>query len=114
MMSETLHDVVNRENIHGYRRLLSEHQLFLGELRKLITIRLYENPEEKRIEFDQSHFIHTPKQAGPYRPSTPWASNETRALSDALSTLTVDYRSAVQMNERPDDSWLVENEHFTR
>jgi len=99
-------------HVHGVRRLVSEHQFFVGELSQRITLRLYESPERDWIEYEQSHFIRTPLQADPYRTSTPWGDDALYALNFAAFGITQWYDQAVREGHQPNDSWLVPNPRF--
>ena len=109
----TLHQsALEMAHVHGVRRLVSEHQFFVGELSPRITVRLYESQERDRIEYEQSHFIRTPLQADAYQTSTPWGDDALYALNLAAFGITQWYDQAVREGHQPNDSWLVPNPRF--
>jgi hypothetical protein len=108
----TLESALENEHIHGARRFLSAHQFFIGELTPRITVRLYRSLETNLIEYEQSHFIHTPLQATAYQPSTPFGDDEGDALHLAGFGLAQWYEPAIREGHKPNDSWLEQNPHF--
>lgn len=75
-----------------------------------IQVVLSINPARGGYNFHLSHFIHTPKQIGPYRPSRPWGDDEAYALRLAITAITQHYKDAVNAGLAPSKSWLVKNE----
>jgi hypothetical protein len=108
----TVESALENQHIHGTRRFLSEHHFFVGRLTQRITIRLYRSLERNWIEYDQSHFIHTPVQIDAYQPSTPFGDDEGEALHTVVFSLTQWYEQAVREGHEPNDSWLEKNPHF--
>ena len=108
-----IHDALNDDLVNEPRRLLGEYQFHLGTLTPLITIKLYQMIGREGMYFEQSHFIHTPMQGGPYMTSRPWNDSEEAALRQAVTGLTMHYTEAVQNGHAPSDSWLVPNEDFS-
>lgn len=104
--------VMSDEIIEEPRKLLSEYQFMLRGLSKMITIRLYEYIKTGKVGFEQSHFIHTPVQAGPYITDVVGGDEETNVIQRAVSTLTRFYKDAVREGHQPDDSWLKINKNF--
>lgn len=102
----------NEEPIANARKLISEYKFNLGELSTTITIRLYKLINNHQVAFEQSHFIHTPTQVGPYITSRPYNDNESSALRQAITGFTQYYDAAVREGHQPNDSWLKVNEHF--
>jgi hypothetical protein len=104
--------VMNDEIIEEPRKLLSEYQFTLRGLSKMITIRLYEYIKTGKVGFEQSHYMHTPVQAGPYITDVTGGDDETNVIQRAVTTLTRFYNDAVREGHKPDDSWLKINENF--
>ncbi len=103
------------EAIQGSWKLLSEYKFKLKELTPIITIRLYKCMGDNvadAIFFEQSHYIHTPVQAGSYITSRPRGDNEAYALHLAVDTLVRYYNDAVSQGHKPSDEWLVLNKDF--
>jgi hypothetical protein len=95
-------------------KLIGEYKFCLGNLTPEITIRLYAPYHGTGIGFEQSHFIHTPEQGGPYETSRPWNDNIYAALNQVIHGLTFHYLSSVRNGHTPDDSWLVPNPNFKK
>ena len=108
----TWQSALDSSAIHDSRRFLSEFDFSLGKLSTRIRVRLYAHVDRPLIEYDLSHFIHTPIQAGPYQPSTPFGDDEGDALHQAVFGLTHNYNAAVNAGHTPSESWLVENPDF--
>lgn len=75
-----------------------------------IQIILSVNPAMGGFNFYLSHFIHTPKQIGPYHPSRPWGDNQAYALHLAATAITQHYRDAIKAGFASSAKWLVPNE----
>jgi hypothetical protein len=76
-----------------------------------IQIVLSVNPARGGFNFHLSHFIHTPKQIGPYYPSRPWGDDQAYALHLAVTAITQYYKEAINAGLAPSAKWLVPNEH---
>lgn len=76
------------------------------EIRVVLSI----NPARGGYNFHLSHFIHTPKQIGPYLPSRPWGDDEAYALRLAVTAITQYYSDAVKAGIAPCSEWLIANE----
>lgn len=74
-----------------------------------IRIVLLVNPLRGGFNFHVSHSIHTPKQLGPYHPSTAWGDYEAYALHQAVTSITQHYSEAVAGGLEPSPDWLIEN-----
>lgn len=111
-MNHTIESLLDHPTISNGRRFLSEYQFHLGTLTPIVTIRLYENLNNGRVDFEQSHYIKPPKHGGPYMTNANSGDDEYDALRRALNTLTTNYDGAVRSEEEPNDSWLVPNEHW--
>lgn len=103
---------VDSELINMPRKLVGEYKFYLGNLTPEITIRLYAPFNGTGIQFEQSHFIHTPVQADAYETSRPWNDNVGAAINQVIFGLIEHYRAAVKNGHTPDDSWLVPNLKF--
>lgn len=113
-MGWDIKSALSDEIIHNPRKLLSEYQFTLRDLSPTIAIRLYELIGADGVIFEQSHYIHTPMQAGPYQPSRPWGDDEAYALHLAVTSLTQYYNDAVRQGHSPKGPWLIPNETFGR
>jgi hypothetical protein len=112
-MSHTVEDsLLGNEYIGNARKFLAEYNFTVGDLETVITIRLYQDLDGRSVHFRQSHFIHTPTQAGPYRTSRPWNDDEGAALNQAVTSITQYYGEAVKAGHEPKESWLVPNQYF--
>lgn len=94
------------------KNLILEHQFTLEGIPRTITIRFYDDPDIGGVSFEQSHYIQTPLQIGPYRTSRPWNDNFDLAFHQALSGFKQYYNIAIKEGHVPSESWLVENERF--
>lgn len=111
-MAWTIESAMSDELIENPRKLISEYQFTLRDLSPVITICLYKPLRGEGIEFEQSHYIHTPTQIGPYITSRPWGDDEAYALHLAITSITQYYNDAIRRGYTPDNSWLIPNEHF--
>ena len=111
-MPWTIESALENELIQNQRKLLSEYKFELGEIPVEITIRMYQQLKGNKVEFTQSHFIHTPKQAGPYKTSIPIKDYEAEALHQVVSAFSNYYSQAVSAGCKPSPSWLIKNEEF--
>ena len=59
------------------------------------------------FQYSISHYLHTPIQAGPYMPSSPFSYSAELTLRKAITDLVAFYKSAIHEGHAPDDSWLV-------
>ncbi|AFH91925.1 hypothetical protein ACU7RR_002342 [Providencia stuartii] len=57
--------------------------------------------------FKLSHYINTPQQAGPYRPSRQWGDDKAYALHQAVSAITDYYDMAIENGDKPSAEWLI-------
>jgi hypothetical protein len=96
------------------RRPLNEYQFTVGELKTVIIVRTYEETMGGGYIFEQSHFIKTPLQIGPYQTSKPWGDYEAYAVHQAISGITEWYRDAVEAGHAPSESWLIPNKRFVK
>lgn len=94
------------------KKLINEHQFTLEGIPCTITIRFYDDPAIDGVTFEQSHYIHTPLQIGPYRTSRPWNDNYDSAFHQALSGFELYYDAAIKKGFVPSKEWLVENKRF--
>jgi len=108
-------DTLKRSTASSAERFVDEVRFRL-EGSPVITIRVYEDLLEERAEmkylFDQSHFIQTPGQAGPYTTSRRWAESPDLAIKAAISTITAYYDPAVRDGKTPVDEWFKPNSRF--
>jgi hypothetical protein len=109
---EVLARYVDSGLINMPRKLVGEYGFYLGDLTPEITIKLYASFHDTSIQFEQSHFIHTPVQAGAYQTSRPWNDNVSAAINQVIHGLTDHYQAAVKNGHTPEDSWLVPNPKF--
>ena len=111
-MAWTIEAALKDEAVEGPVQFISEFKFFLKNIPVEITIRLYRPLFGTGVLFKQSHFIHTPEQAGAYRTSRPWNDYEASALSQAIDGLTSYYNAAVLKGHEPSADWLEPNSDF--
>ncbi len=100
-------------NVVEPKMVIGEYHFRVGELKTPIAVKLYRHPGDKRVFFMLSHFIHTPSQPPPRRPSVECADTEALALDLAVTfTMAAQYELAVEEGHKPDESWLVPNEDY--
>ena len=58
-------------------------------------------------QFERSHAIHTPTQAGPYWPSRDFDDDPAYAMHRAIESFVHYYRDAVRAGHTPDADWLI-------
>lgn len=90
----------------------SQYTFQLKGIPVTITVRLYRREARGPVWFEQSHWIKTPEQIGPYRTSRPFNDDEASALQQAVTGLTQFYSMAVKAGHEPSNAWLVENKNF--
>lgn len=71
-----------------------------------ISVMLSINPLRGGFNFKLSHYIKTPSQIGPYRPSRPWGDSKDYALNLAISAITQYYKEAIKEGYVPSNEWL--------
>jgi hypothetical protein len=98
--------------IENLRRVVNGYQFNLRGTSIVITVNLKEIKKTGKFVFKQSHFIHTPVQAGPYETGHSWGNGEKETLDNALRTFTMFYGDAVIAGHKPNDSWLIFNEKY--
>jgi len=109
----TIEDALTEKSVHEAWRLHSEYRVSVGELTQQVRIRIWKGCKgASNYCYTQSHYVHTPLQAGPYRSNAIFADDEASALQLAVRSLTTFYDEAVGANRQPDDSWLVPNNYF--
>jgi hypothetical protein len=102
----------NYPEVEGAAFVVGEYRFRLKGIAMTITLRFLKDIETGIVSFEQSHYIHTPTQMGPYITSRPSNDDETRALNQALFGFRNHYEGAVAAGHVPNDSWLVPNEDF--
>lgn len=88
---------------------IGSYAIRVGTLKTLVFIELRRLLNSDHIEFNVSHSIHTPVQAGPYRTSRTFEDDAAYALHRAVDGLTTYYRQAVSAGHTPQESWLVKD-----
>lgn len=111
-MAWTQKEIFRDPAITRAKKLISEYRFELDKIPIEITIRLYEGYSGNGVGFEQSHFIHTPTQIGPYKTSCPCDDTESSALHQAVRGFLTYYNEAVKEGHTPDESWLVQNNNF--
>lgn len=104
--------ILDCEYLEDPRRILSTYDFRLGNLPQRITIRLYWNISKRRVELEQSHFLHSPAQFGPYVADSAYGHSEEDALLEAVKPFTTFYEYAIREGHTPEEAWLVPNESF--
>ena len=112
MIETTTDSVLDRNYVVNPRRLLSTYDFRLGTLPQTITIRLFWGISSRRVESQQSHFLQTPAQHGPYTAEPSHGENEDEALRNAVAPLIAFYEYAILEGFKPEDTWLVPNKSF--
>lgn len=112
-MTCTINDVLSDEAIERTSECTSNkgkvYSLWLKGISTEIQITLSQDSARGGYKFHLSHFIHTPGQAAPYCPSSPWSNNDVYALRLAVTAITQYYNQAVGEGRSPSSNWLVEN-----
>lgn len=101
VLKDDLVKVVNRDDSRGI------YEVRIGDLETVITIKLGRNLDSQETEFNVSHAMKTPTQAGPYRTSIPFADDPPYALHRAITGLTQHYREGIEAGHTPNEGWLV-------
>jgi hypothetical protein len=108
----SIDEILSDDSFENVKIYIREISFNLKELSPVIKIRLYKQPNDQRVFFEQSHFLDTPIQADPYRTSTPFADDEEGALRHAVRTFMDFFPAAVEQGHKPSDEWLVPNSDF--
>ncbi len=103
--------------IEGYE-VVKEVKFYLDGLSTAIKIKVSKvhipsnSSLDGKYQYELSHHIHTPTQAGPYMTSRPWGDTIENAISDAISGLEMYRSAAISAGHVPSDAWLVLNEDY--
>lgn len=111
-MAWTVDDVLIKKNVRDARIYTREVSFRLGELRSKIHIRLYRQPGDREVYFEQSHFIRIPEKVSAYVPNRNSDLDEAYALSLAMEPFLHLYDAAVKQGLEPSETWLLANEDF--
>lgn len=108
-MAYTFDDVLDDDLVTVVERddEMGEFVVRIGGLETPVTIMLERLKNNERTNFQLSHVINTPEQAGPYRTSLPFGDRPEYALKKAITGLTMYYRQAVEKGHEPSEDWLV-------
>jgi hypothetical protein len=113
-MPQSIESAFKHEHVSDVLQFISEYTFILGDLRPVITIRLYRPiTGERVVAFRQSHYISTPAQAGPYMTSRPWNDTEEAAINQVVHAMNDYYDQAIRAGHAPDESWLTPSPDFT-
>jgi hypothetical protein len=94
------------EHVKSKRRLAMEYRFRIENLEPDVRVKVWENLDEKAgyaYEYSQSHYIQTPKLAGPYMSSRTFGDTVEQLFDDAVSGFETFY---------DEGAWLVPNEDF--
>ena len=105
-MPWTIDEALNDEAIERIERTNSGYSFWLKGIPIEVSVVLSINPVRGGYNFNLSHFIKTPSQAGPYRPGRPWGDDEAYALHLAVTAITQYYNQAVKEGHSPSEEWL--------
>lgn len=106
-MPWSIDEALNDEAIEKTELTQSGYSFWLRGIPVEISVILSVNPVHGGFNFHLSHFINTPSQAGPYRPSRPWGDYEAYALHLAVTAITQYYNQAIGEGHQPSREWLV-------
>ncbi|GKX61640.1 hypothetical protein [Pragia fontium] len=79
----------------------------LKDIPVIITVTLSKD-KSAGYNYKLSHYINTPQQISPYRPSRQWGDYKAYALQQAVSAITSNYDIAVKNGDKPSMTWLVQ------
>jgi hypothetical protein len=103
---------MSEEHISRYRTLLSQHEIWLGEIAVKIEIRVYRDNQTGRFQALPSHDIQVPEiQRSPYADIAPRPDGPDYVLGKLISSLNSYYNLGVSSGAAPSASWLVPNEN---
>lgn len=108
-MAWTIDEAFNDEAIERSEKTESGYSFWLKGIPVEVSVVLSVNPNRGGYNFHLSHFIKTPSQIGPYRPSRPWGDDEAYSLHLAITAITQYYSQAVKEGHSPSVEWLVPN-----
>lgn len=108
-MAWTIDAALEDDAIERIKKTDQGYSFWLKKIPTEISVVLSINPSRGGYNFHLSHYIHTPKQIGPYRPSRPWGDDAAYALHLAVTAITQHYRDAVNDGRVPNSSWLIKN-----
>ena len=109
-MAWTIESALHDEAIEKTETTGQGYSFWLKGILVEIQVALSVNPERGGFNFHLSHFIHTPKQIGPYHPSRPWGDDQAYALHLAVTAITQYYKEAIAAGIAPSENWLIPNE----
>lgn len=107
--SLTVELILKDEVIEKFETSGEEYSFWLKDIDVPIKVMLTVNPASGGYNFHLSHYIHTPNQIGPYRPSRPWGDDKAYALRLAVTAITQYYKEAVKAGHQPSAGWLIPN-----
>lgn len=108
-MPWTINAALEDEAIERTEKTNEGYSFWLKGIPTEIQVVLSINPARGGFNFHLSHFIHTPKQIGPYHPGRPWGDDEAYALRLAVTAITQHYNNAVNAGLAPSSDWLIQN-----
>jgi hypothetical protein len=112
-MPHTIESVFDDPAIELPRQFVSEFKFSLKDIGVEIRIKIYRFLSSSKFGFEQSHYIKTPQQGGPYRPGLAAFGNEAAALHQAVQSIMTHYEPAVQAGIEPCDEWMIPNQCFS-
>lgn len=110
----TIESAFESEVIAEAYQVLGLYRFHLRDLSTPIFIRTLRPIGGHGVAFEQSHFIKTPTQGGPYRPGSQGADDEPRAVRRAVKSIADYYEEAIAAGHQPREDWLIVNELFSR
>ncbi|GKW33876.1 MULTISPECIES: hypothetical protein [Pectobacterium] len=106
-MAYEIEDAFDSEGILEYSEKDENTYVFsLKDIPVEITVRLTKT-ESNSYRFELSHYIHTPEQLGPYRPSRSGGDDREYALYRAVTAITFYYDLAIGKGHKPSAEWIV-------
>lgn len=108
----TIESAFESEAIAEAHQVLGLYRFHLRDLSTPIFIRTLRPIGGNGVAFEQSHFIKTPTQSGPYRPGAQGGDDEPRALRRAVNSIADYFEEAIAAGHQPREDWLVVNESF--
>lgn len=111
-----MENVKRYEDMAVIKKLANEYKIEFTDISKHVTIKIYKDLKYGIYFFEQSHYVKTPEQGGPYRTSTNYGDTEATVLRRAMlgfkTYLYPAIEESLKKGNSPDPNWLVENPDF--
>ena len=100
------------EIIRSPKELVATYQFYIGDIPKVVTVKIFKNLSNETHFYEQSHNIKTPVQASEHITSEPFGNSLQEALDKCIKDYTDYYNEAIQKGNIPTEDWLIVDEYY--